>query len=48
MLQLMHGGNMIQDKRNEAVVTWAVDGKGKEWLYRLMVSCLKKKKREII
>ena len=34
----MHGENMAHDQRAKAAVTWAVGGKGKQWLYRHMVS----------
>ena len=30
--QPMHKENMRQDQRAKAAVTWAVCGKGKEWL----------------
>ena len=37
--QPMHGEKIIQDQRAKAAVTWTVNGKGKEWLHRHVVSC---------
>ena len=34
----MHEENMIQEQRAKGVVTCALGGKGKEWLYRQVVS----------